>query len=145
MKVLISPGYGAGWSTWNSPEMAVDERLIEAFENGISEEGMKQLCEELGYESYMGGFEDLEIVEVPSGSLFKIRVYDGYESIEVFDDSDWLRAIQVQGVRKAQLLLSLFFIGKNFVEVVCIQRPSYKIFQNAFAYGKIYGTGAEYV
>ena len=93
MKVLISPGYGAGWSTWNSPEMAVDERLIEAFENGISEEGMKQLCEELGYESYMGGFEDLEIVEVPRGSLFKIRVYDGYESIEVFDDSDRLRAI----------------------------------------------------
>ena len=92
MKVLISPGYGAGWSTWNSPEMAVDERLIEAFENGISEEGMKQLCEELGYESYMGGFEDLEIVEVPSGSLFRVSEYDGYESIEVFDDLSWLRA-----------------------------------------------------
>ena len=93
MKVLISPGYGAGWSTWNSPEMAVDERLIEAFENGISKEGMKRLCEELGYESYMGGFEDLKITEVPSGSLFQIREYDGSEYIEIFNDLDWLRAV----------------------------------------------------
>ena len=38
MKVLISPGFGAGWSTWNDPMMALDERLIRAFECGISEE-----------------------------------------------------------------------------------------------------------
>ena len=93
MKVLISPGYGAGWSTWNNLEMAVDERLIEAFENGISKEGMKQLCEELGYESYMGGFEQLKVVEVSKGNLFQIREYDGSEYIEIFDDSNWLRAV----------------------------------------------------
>ena len=44
MKVLISPGFGAGWSTWNDPRMAFDERLIRAFEYGISEEDMKELC-----------------------------------------------------------------------------------------------------
>ena len=29
--VLVSPGFGAGFSTWNSPEMAVDFDLVEAF------------------------------------------------------------------------------------------------------------------
>ena len=38
MKVLISPGYGAGWSTWGDPGMATDKRLIELFECGCTEE-----------------------------------------------------------------------------------------------------------
>ena len=94
MKVLISPGYGAGWSTWECPEMAFDERLIRAFESGISEEDMQALCVECGYTPfgnppYMGGFEDLEVVEVPSGTVFRIHEYDGFESIETMDMEDW--------------------------------------------------------
>ena len=94
MKVLISPGYGAGWSTWECPEMAFDERLIRAFECGISEEDMKALCVECGYmplgnPPFMGGFEDLEVVEVPSGTVFRIHEYDGFESIEIMDMDDW--------------------------------------------------------
>jgi len=97
MKVLISPGFGAGWSTWNNPALAVDPRIIDAFERGISEEDMKQLCKDIGVtdiygDVYMGGFDELEIVEVPAGELFQIREYDGSEYIEIFDDSDWLRA-----------------------------------------------------
>ena len=94
MKVLISPGYGAGWSTWNSPEMAFDECLIGAFECGISKEDMRALCVECGYTPlgnppYMGGFENLMVVEVPSGTMFRIREYDGYESVEMLDMDDW--------------------------------------------------------
>lgn len=95
MKVLISPGYGAGWSTWECPEMAFDERLIRAFECGISEEDMQALCVECGYTDmfgkapFMGGFEDLEVVEVPSGTVFRIHEYDGFESIEELDMDDW--------------------------------------------------------
>lgn len=95
MKVLISPGYGAGWSTWEHPEMAFDERLIRAFECGISEEDMKELCVECGYTNifggppFMGGFEDLEVIEVPSGTVFRIHEYDGFESIETLDMDDW--------------------------------------------------------
>ena len=29
--VLVSRGWGAGWSTWNNKEMAYDKRIIEAF------------------------------------------------------------------------------------------------------------------
>ena len=93
MKVLISPGYGAGWSTWEGTGLATDARLIDAFERGVSKEEMKELCVDLGYgDIYMGGFEQLKVVEIPKGSLFQIREYDGSEYIEVFDESEWLRA-----------------------------------------------------
>ena len=98
MKVLVSRGYGAGWSTWNDPRMAFDERLIRAFECGITQEDMQELCVECGYVDvnggppYMGGFKQLEVVDIPSGELFQIMEYDGSEYIEYFEDSDWYLA-----------------------------------------------------
>ena len=95
MKVLISPGFGAGWSTWNDPRMAFDERLIRAFECGISVADIKELCVECGYTDnygnppYMGCFSGLKVVEVPSGTIFRIQEYDGSESIEYFEEEDW--------------------------------------------------------
>ena len=98
MKVLISPGYGAGWSSWNNPKLATDPRIVKAFEDGITKEEMQELCIKLKITDvygtvYMGGFEDLEVVEVPKGSLFQIREYDGYEFIEFFNEEDWMRAV----------------------------------------------------
>lgn len=97
MKVLISPGFGAGWSTWNIPEIAVDPRVIEAFERGVDEEEMLQLCKEWGLTDshgslYMGGFDELEIVEVPAGTLFRVEEYDGNEYIAKFNEREWFRA-----------------------------------------------------
>ena len=98
MKVLISRGYGAGWSSWNDPRMAFDERLIRAFECGITQEDMQELCVECGYVDvnggppYMGGFKQLEVVDIPSGELFQIMEYDGSEYIEYFEESDWYLA-----------------------------------------------------
>lgn len=95
MKVLISPGYGAGWSTWNCKEMAIDEDLITAFENGCTGKEMEELCIKKGYrDPYVRGFGDLVVEEVPVGSLFKIVEYDGSESIEIFDPNDgsWILA-----------------------------------------------------
>ena len=98
MKVLISPGYGAGWSVWNDPNIAFDRRLIEAFERGISKEDMEKLCVDCGYVDtygeppYMGGFKNLQVVEIPNGSIFKIREYDGSEYIEYFHEDEWYTA-----------------------------------------------------
>ena len=92
MKVLISPGYGAGWSTWNDKEMAVDKDLIALFEKGCTCEEMEQACIEKGYDHYMGGFEDLEITEVPEGVLFQVDEYDGHEFIKIFYTDEWTRA-----------------------------------------------------
>ena len=97
MTVLISRGYGAGWSTWNIPEIAVDPRVVKAFEEGASEEEMLQFCQEWGLTDeygtlYMGGYDEIEVVDVPTGTLFTIRVYDGSEYIETFDEKKWFRA-----------------------------------------------------
>lgn len=97
MKVLISPGFGAGWSTWNHPLMAFDKDVIELFERGGSEDEIRRLCADKGYGGddryiYMGGFDELQVVEVPSGNLFKIEEYDGSEYIEIFDADEWYPA-----------------------------------------------------
>ena len=99
MKVLISKGYGAGWSTWNydCAAMATDKRLIEFFEKGCTKRQIKDYIKKNnllpgGRAPYVGGFDGLRVEEVPKGRLFKIREYDGAESIEIFDPDNWLIA-----------------------------------------------------
>lgn len=94
MKVLISPGYGVGWSTWNYIDLAFDPDIIQAFEAGLSEKDMRDFIISLGYEvPCMGGYECCKVVDVPKGTLFKIKEYDGYESIETYNGDDWLVAL----------------------------------------------------
>jgi hypothetical protein len=98
MKILISPGYGAGWSTWNSPELAYDPDVIEFFESGCNKEELREFCKEKGYVDsygegpYMGGFGNLKVVEVETDRVFRINEYDGYESIEFLNLSKWMVA-----------------------------------------------------
>jgi hypothetical protein len=40
--VLVSGGFGAGWSTWNQPELAYDKRVVEFL---VIEEGRSKLYE----------------------------------------------------------------------------------------------------
>lgn len=94
MKVLISPGYGAGWSTWNYIDLAFDPDIIQAFEAGLNEKDMRDFIISLGYKvPYMGGYECCKVVDIPKGTLFKIKEYDGYESIETYNTDDWLVAL----------------------------------------------------
>jgi hypothetical protein len=98
MKVLISKDYGAGWSTWNCKEMAIDKDLIALFERGCTEDEMIELCRIKGYDDgyggapYLGGFDTLVVVEVPKGEYFIIREYDGVEYIELMSETNWLYA-----------------------------------------------------
>lgn len=93
MKVLISSGYGTGWSSWNQKELAFDPQIIEAFEKGITAVEMSDYCADLGYDDVcMGGFDNLRVVEVPVGTIFRIKEYDGHESIEIFNKNDWIIA-----------------------------------------------------
>ena len=39
-------------------------------------------------------FANLEVVEIPDGTLYKIDEYDGLESILYQDDDDWLIATE---------------------------------------------------
>ena len=93
--VLISPGYGAGWYTWNSehPELVFDPTIVAMLEEDRHfREIEAYVVTKYGDDIYCGGLSDLVIRWVPVGALFRIHEYDGSESIEVKEDMDLLTA-----------------------------------------------------
>lgn len=91
--VLYSPGYGAGWSTWNYkfPEIMFDPAIVKLVLQGKLDE--LETFVTLKYPGiYTGGLKDVEIMWLPEGTLFRIYEYDGAESIELQENVDWLVA-----------------------------------------------------
>ena len=91
--VLYSPGFGAGWYTWNyeHPEILFDPAIVKLVEKEKWDELATYV--ELKYpEIYKGGLMDLEVAWVPIGTEFKINEYDGAESVELKDEIGWLIA-----------------------------------------------------
>lgn len=109
-KILYSPGWGAGWSTWNSGEVATFmltyQPIIDFIETGgkftkdeVGGFGNKPLhpllqklqeeCKEKFGETYVCvlGARDLEVESV-SGP-FRVTEYDGNEGIEYRNEVDW--------------------------------------------------------
>lgn len=102
--VLVSGGFGAGWSTWNCNELAYDKRVVEfwlskkddkkfmreidSFCDNHTKDETSALFASWGYDgTYFGGFEDIEIKWVAEGQPFRIMEYDGNEYMEIYDDS----------------------------------------------------------
>jgi len=87
--VLYSPGYGAGWYSWNSgrPECLFDPNIVAMVEAGQHDQ-IEAYCKTAHPGLSLGGAEQLEIDWLPVGTAFKIREYDGHESIE-YQDTDW--------------------------------------------------------
>lgn len=83
--ILVSPGYGAGWSTWNVGDqtfLTMDKTLVEMHLNNATEDEVHNYIKEAtGNDLYMGGWSDIEIQWLPEGSKFLIAEYDGYESL----------------------------------------------------------------
>lgn len=94
--VLYSPGWGAGWSTWNTAhaeELVFDKELVLALENGGPDE-VKKIIEKRypNNEIYAGGADDLKVRWIPKGTVFRIDEYDGNESIVYLGDDSWMVA-----------------------------------------------------
>jgi hypothetical protein len=112
-KVLISPNFGAGWSTWNSTlrdDFLFDAELIRAVESreplGYGYRGsgtettipgsplaafVERLVAKHGPEArhaYLGGSTGLTVVSVEGP--FRVTEYDGAEAIETRDTTEWL-------------------------------------------------------
>jgi hypothetical protein len=95
--VLISRGFGAGWSTWNPehPEMLYDPDVVALLEaqpqlsSDAKEAAVSALLNDLARYpgAYFGGADGLYIHWIPSGARFKIDEYDGSESL-ILVDSD---------------------------------------------------------
>lgn len=96
--VLYSPGFGAGWYTWNTehPAMLYDPTVVKWVEDGEpSGEARARLeatLEEKYPSCYLGGLRDLQIRWVPVGSRFVVDEYDGSESVVVEQEFDWMVA-----------------------------------------------------
>jgi hypothetical protein len=91
--VLISTGWGSGWSTWNNKELAYDKRIIEKWLEKVSADDMCDYIESLEYERpYMGGYDNLHLEFIPRGTMFRIHEYDGAESIEIVESMGMMMA-----------------------------------------------------
>jgi hypothetical protein len=85
--ILVSRGYGAGWSTWNSPECALDQELVAAIEAKLSYEEIEEIAKRNWPDAYTSGLHDCQVEWVDEGTAFRIEECNGAESI-VFS-YDW--------------------------------------------------------
>lgn len=94
--VLFSPGFGAGWSTWNKehPELVFDSFIADLLEKNDPDylEKIQAYCALQYPDCYLGGLEDLTVQWLPVGTKFTVEEYDGSESIQVLDQVDWFVA-----------------------------------------------------
>lgn len=91
--VLYSPGFGAGWSTWASGECdgpLFDKDLVELVLADKRDE-CATLAEDQ-YDIYTGGAHNLEVAWLPVGTAFQVNEYEGHESIETRDNTEWIFA-----------------------------------------------------
>lgn len=87
--VLYSPGYGAGWSTWNDGEDLIFSPELAKAVLGESDKTPKQIAKELFPDAYDGGVDQLKVEWVAEGSAFEIEEHDGSESINYKERTDY--------------------------------------------------------
>jgi len=97
--VLVSHGYGAGWSTWHSDEQLLFDPeivlLVEKFRNesmswdDFNEAVEKHCLTEYPEGVYLGGVDGLRVHWLTPGTRFSVREYDGAEFIELEKDMEW--------------------------------------------------------
>jgi hypothetical protein len=110
--VIYSPGFGAGWYTWNQGRFSelndgaallfdpilvdlVKQKHASQFDEGARDQIETQIvarAEQLCPEGYFGGAEDLVIEWMPIGTEFEIDEYDGSESIRYKENEYWITA-----------------------------------------------------
>jgi hypothetical protein len=98
--VVFSPGYGAGWYTWNLkyPELLFHPQIVAMIENDTREfltEEFIGKCLNLSKDDceclYLSPSK-LQIQWIAQGSLFRINEYDGSESIILQENDNWIIA-----------------------------------------------------
>ena len=91
--VLYSPGYGAGWWTWNkdNDECLFDKDIVQMVIDGVSNKEIEKAAKEKWPDGYWGGADDLTIEWLPVGQRFMIEEYDGNESFR-YVEGDWISA-----------------------------------------------------
>lgn len=92
--ILYSPGYGAGWSTWNDDKyrefLLHDEKLVDLVETNQHSK-IKEYVETVYPDEYVCvlGADQLRVSWVSPGTQFRIKDYDGSESMVSNSDDYW--------------------------------------------------------
>lgn len=93
--VLISPDFGAGYSTWGYGNCMDGELIKELLEN-VDNFNPNEVDDgtEIDVSDYMSSTYDslFTVCFVPTGTLFRISEYDGSESIVYFNENDFYEA-----------------------------------------------------
>lgn len=92
--VLYSPGFGAGWSTWNrehTETLCFDHEIVNAVLAGDAKKAA-EIAEQKCPGVYTGGAYKLKVEWIPKGTIFEITEYDGSESIEQHADKQYIQA-----------------------------------------------------
>lgn len=98
--VCYSPGYGAGWSSWADDELqetlifhpAIVNMVLEGKQGLINDKWLvDNFGEEYDYVCTVD-VENLTIEWVPQGSLVRINEYDGFESVEIYNNNNYFIA-----------------------------------------------------
>lgn len=95
--VLYSPGYGAGWYSWNDFKEGYGERLLfcpRLVLAVLKESGEKPMdVAKLEFpNAYHGGIRDIAVEWIPKGTRFEIQEHDGYESVRILVPADGFTA-----------------------------------------------------
>lgn len=91
--VLYSPGYGAGWFSWNTKHKGLifDKEIVQAVLDNDRELAAR-IAERKYKDCYTGGAEQLNISWLEPDTVFEISEYDGYESITFREAIDFIVA-----------------------------------------------------
>jgi hypothetical protein len=98
--VLVSQGFGAGWSTWNPeyPEMLFDPYIATIVADATEDSWERDISKITTYctlkypDAYLGGLAQLTVQWVPKGELFRVEDYDGSETLRLVSQTDWITA-----------------------------------------------------
>ena len=90
--VLVSRGFGAGWSTWMSdyPECVFDPVLAQMLIDGADEMEIASVAQKRYPDGYIGGIDGLTVQWLPVGTKFRIDEYDGRETIVEPNHLEWI-------------------------------------------------------
>ena len=96
--IIYSPGFGAGWSTWNiedngyGQDLIFDPGLADLILNGKSQDQIEAYVALKWNGVYTGGLQEARVEWVAQGTEFKITEYDGSESLQFRDRDEWITA-----------------------------------------------------
>jgi len=84
--VLVSPGFGAGWSSWADDDqrdaLLMDKELCTLVDAG-NIDGAVTLAKSMFPHFYEGGREGLEVKWLDKGTVFEVEEYDDSERLHI--------------------------------------------------------------